>query len=145
VQALRCLICEDKKKKFHLRQYYLLLEAYEHCNLMRFQVLTVTSMKMTVFWDVAPCSLVETDWMFQRCLLPPLSRWWGWWLTPMMEAVSTSEMSVNFHQITWRSITEDSHLHCYLMFKLQINMQSIQYKANCSKYMNYNVKNTHYK
>jgi hypothetical protein len=26
---------------------------------LRFQVLTVTSMKMTVFWDVAPCDLVE--------------------------------------------------------------------------------------
>jgi hypothetical protein len=27
--------------------------------LVRFQVLTAVSMKMTVFWDVAPCSLVE--------------------------------------------------------------------------------------
>jgi hypothetical protein len=28
---------------------------------VRFQVLTATSMKITVFWDVAPCSLVEID------------------------------------------------------------------------------------
>jgi hypothetical protein len=28
---------------------------------MRFQVLRVMSMKMTAFWDVAPCSLVEVD------------------------------------------------------------------------------------
>jgi hypothetical protein len=27
--------------------------------LMRFKVLTAVSMKMAVFWDVAPCSLVE--------------------------------------------------------------------------------------
>jgi hypothetical protein len=27
--------------------------------LFRFQVLTAASMKMTVFWDVVPCSLVE--------------------------------------------------------------------------------------
>jgi hypothetical protein len=27
--------------------------------IVRFQVLTAASMKMTVFWDVAPCSLVE--------------------------------------------------------------------------------------
>jgi hypothetical protein len=27
--------------------------------LVRFQVPTATSMKMTVIWDVAPCSLVE--------------------------------------------------------------------------------------
>jgi hypothetical protein len=28
-------------------------------NLLRFQVLAVASTKMAVFWDVAPCSLVE--------------------------------------------------------------------------------------
>jgi hypothetical protein len=28
---------------------------------MRFQVLKAASMKMTVFWDIAPCSLVEID------------------------------------------------------------------------------------
>jgi hypothetical protein len=27
--------------------------------LLRYQVLTAESMTMTVFWDVAPCSLVE--------------------------------------------------------------------------------------
>jgi hypothetical protein len=31
----------------------------------------------------------------------------------MMEAVSTSEMSVNFYQTTWRNIPEDSHLHTH--------------------------------
>jgi hypothetical protein len=30
-------------------------------NLVRFQVLSATSMKMAVFWDAAPCSLVEID------------------------------------------------------------------------------------
>jgi hypothetical protein len=29
----------------------------------------------------------------------------------MMEAVSTSETSVNIYQTTWRNILEDSHLH----------------------------------
>jgi hypothetical protein len=28
-------------------------------SIVRFQVLTVASMKMVVFWDVAPCSLAE--------------------------------------------------------------------------------------
>jgi hypothetical protein len=27
----------------------------------RFKVLTVVSMKTTVFWDIVPCSLVEID------------------------------------------------------------------------------------
>jgi hypothetical protein len=30
-----------------------------------FQVLTAVSMKMTVFWDAAPCSLVEIDRRFR--------------------------------------------------------------------------------
>jgi hypothetical protein len=32
---------------------------------VRFQVLTAASMKKTVFWDVAPCSLVEVFWRFR--------------------------------------------------------------------------------
>jgi hypothetical protein len=31
----------------------------------------------------------------------------------MMEAVSTSKTSVNFYQITWRKVPEDSHLHTH--------------------------------
>jgi hypothetical protein len=46
-------------------------------------------MKMAVFWDAA------------HNLFTAL----------MMEAVSTSETSVNFYQTTWRNIPEDSHLY----------------------------------
>jgi hypothetical protein len=31
--------------------------------------------------------------------------------TLMMEAVSTSDMSVNFYHTTWHNNPEDSHLH----------------------------------
>jgi hypothetical protein len=34
-------------------------------NMVRFQVLTATSMKMAVFWDFAPCSLLDTDRSFR--------------------------------------------------------------------------------
>jgi hypothetical protein len=51
----------------------------------------VASMKMTVFWVVAPYSLVEV-------------------IALMMEAASTSEISVNFYQTTWYNNPEDSHL-----------------------------------
>jgi hypothetical protein len=52
-------------------------------HMMRFQILTATSMKMAVFWDVAPCSLVIlTDVSEEFTVL-------------MMEAVSTSETSVS--------------------------------------------------
>jgi hypothetical protein len=53
--------------------------------LVRFYVLTAASTKMTVFWDAAPCSLVLK-----------------------MEAVSTSERSINFYHTTRRNIPENS-------------------------------------
>jgi hypothetical protein len=33
--------------------------------LVRFQVLTAASVKLTVFWDMAPCSLIEADRRFR--------------------------------------------------------------------------------
>jgi hypothetical protein len=54
-------------------------------------------MKMAVFWVVAPCSLVEVYRRFRVIAL-------------MMQAVSTSETSVNFYQTTQRYNPEDSHL-----------------------------------
>jgi hypothetical protein len=56
---------------------------------LRFQILTAESTKMTVFWDVPPCSLHH-----QGAII----------------AASTSEMSVNSQQTTRRNIPEDSHL-----------------------------------
>jgi hypothetical protein len=51
----------------------------------------ILAIKVTVFWDVAPCSHVEVD--------------------LMMEAVRTSEKSVNFNVTTRRYIPEYSKLH----------------------------------
>jgi hypothetical protein len=56
---------------------------------MRFEVLMAASMKMAVFCVVVP-----------------------WAIALMMEAASTSETSVNFHQTKQRNNPEDSHLHC---------------------------------
>jgi hypothetical protein len=53
-----------------------------------FEVLTATSMKMAVFWDVAPCILVHTDRRFSVMIL-------------MMEAVSSSETSVSTKSLAW--------------------------------------------
>jgi hypothetical protein len=55
-----------------------------------FQVLTVASMQMAVFWVVAPCRPI---------------------IALMMEATSTSETSVNFYQTTRCNNPEDSQLH----------------------------------
>jgi hypothetical protein len=62
---------------------------------MRFQVLTAATVKMAVFWNVAPRSLA---------------------IALMMETESTAETLVNFYQITRRNIPEDSDLHVISYF-----------------------------
>jgi hypothetical protein len=52
-------------------------------------------MKMAVFWDVAPCTVVAS--VIRVIAL-------------MMEAASTSETLVNLYQTTRRNNPEDSHL-----------------------------------
>jgi hypothetical protein len=56
------------------------------------QVIPISLLKMTVFWDVVPCSLVEINQCF-RCVYC-LHHQGDEWL--LMEAVSMSETSVNF-------------------------------------------------
>jgi hypothetical protein len=58
-------------------------------------------MKMVVFWVAAPCSLVEF-----------------YLITLMMEAVSTSETTINYYQTTRRYNPEDSHLHSKEHFRV---------------------------
>jgi hypothetical protein len=61
-------------------------------------------MKMVVFWNVAPRSL-------------------------MMEAVKSPETSVNTYQATGCNIPEGSHLHNILLFKLKICISYM--RASC--------------
>jgi len=65
---------------------------------VRFQVHKAASMKMTVVWDVVPCSLVETDLRFGGAYCLHLQ---GDIIALMMEAVHASETSVCFHDTTW--------------------------------------------
>jgi hypothetical protein len=83
---------------------------HEKC--LRFQVLTAASTEMTVFWTVAPCSLVE---VYRRlrgaCGLHNQGDDHSSLIALMMEATSTSETSVNVYQTTQRNSPEDGHLH----------------------------------
>jgi hypothetical protein len=63
---------------------------------VRFQVLTRAIVKMSVFWHVVPCDFAE----FNRLI------------ALMMEAVSTSETSVEFYVTARYNISEDSRLQC---------------------------------
>jgi hypothetical protein len=60
------------------------------------------NMKMTVFWDVAPCSLVEIYRRFRGAC--PLHH-------------QRDESSVDFYQTTRRNITEDSHQFTVFSFR----------------------------
>jgi hypothetical protein len=51
-----------------------------------FQVPTVASTRMTIFWDVSPRSVVESDRRFRGAAVPIIRT--------MMEALSTPETSV---------------------------------------------------
>jgi hypothetical protein len=63
-----------------------------------------SKLKMTVFWDVAP----------------------------MMKAVSTSEMSVNFYWTTRRSIPEDSHLYTRRIGQISQQRSVLWKSPHCS-------------
>jgi hypothetical protein len=69
---------------------------------VRFEVLTAASMKMDVFWVVAPCSMVEVNRRFRGTAASIIR-------TLTTEA-STSETSVHFYHSTRRNNPEDSHI-----------------------------------
>jgi hypothetical protein len=51
--------------------YFLYYMVSINSYLVRIQVLTVANMKMTLVWDVAPCSLVEIYWRFRGDYIRP--------------------------------------------------------------------------
>jgi hypothetical protein len=58
---------------------------------------------MTVFWDVAPCSLVEIDRL---------------------------ELLVSFYENAWRNIPEDSHLHIHNRENLKYHIICVSDRSN---------------
>jgi hypothetical protein len=67
-----------------------------YARMVRFQVLVATNVRMTVFCDVTPCSVVEIYPTLQRCFLSPSSGCL-WTL-------------VSFYETACCNIPEDSHL-----------------------------------
>jgi hypothetical protein len=83
---------------------------------VRFQVLTAASLKMTVFWDVESCKLIETDRRFRGvyCLI-----------SVTMEAINASEMSANFYKTIRRNISEDGHLENAYRYTLKRHKNAV--------------------
>jgi hypothetical protein len=70
------------------------------------------SMKMAVFWDVAPCSLVGLSYVSEELtasIIRVMRVMRVMIITLMMKAVSSSEMPLNIYQTMWHNIPEDSH------------------------------------
>jgi hypothetical protein len=90
--------------------------------------------KFSVFWDVAPCSLIGVDRRF-RCAYcrhhqcddslarkDPFEH--SLIIAPMMAAVRTSETSVHCNETTRRYIPEDTKLHICRHENLKSHMMS---------------------
>jgi hypothetical protein len=95
------------------QKFRCLLSFYLHVG---FEGLTAVGREMTVFWVVAPCSLVEVYQRFRglSCLHHQGDKW-----RMMMEAARISETLVNFYQTTRRYNPEDSHLlSSWLQFRV---------------------------
>jgi hypothetical protein len=90
---------------------------------VKFHVLTAASMKIAVFWDVAPCSLVQVYRRFRGVyyLHHQGDKTSLFTHRLMVEAVSTSETSVNFYYTTLRNIPEDGLLHHFYLSMLFTN------------------------
>jgi hypothetical protein len=69
--------------------------------LVRFQVLTVASMKMSVFWDIAPCSLADVSEELAAAIIR------------VMSDLLSSEILVSIYQTYWCSIPSSKALLVY--------------------------------
>jgi hypothetical protein len=83
---------------------------------VRFQVLMVVSMKMTAFWDVAPCSLMEADQCFmgEYCLhhLGDEYTRLKHWSTSMRLHSAISHKAVIFD---WNSDRSSAYVHILIL------------------------------
>jgi hypothetical protein len=79
-------------------------------------------MKMTDFFDIAPCSLVKVDRRFRGAYC---------FRHDNGEAVCMHEMSVYFNETTWRYISEGSHLQIFVCLNLNSVNQLISVMVKC--------------
>jgi hypothetical protein len=84
----------EKARSVGANIVYTLLPATEESLTLR------ESMKMTPFWDIAPCSLVEVGRRFRG----------AYCLQYCPDVRRTSETSVNFNETTWPYIPNSCHL-----------------------------------
>jgi hypothetical protein len=72
------------------------------------EVFTALVMKSNIFWDMTPCSPLSVS-QLATCLLAELIS-----STLKMEAICSSETSIDTQRTTWRHIPENNTLHIYI-------------------------------
>jgi hypothetical protein len=90
---------------------------------VRFAVFTAVVMKSTIFWDITPCSPLSVNRRFGGAYRLLLSRWFLAQLvfsTLKMEAICSSETSVDTQQTTRRCIPEDGTHHCERFYERNV-------------------------
>jgi hypothetical protein len=93
-----------------------------------YRVLIAVNVKTTAFWDTASCNLEEVHRHFRGAYcLHHQGDQVSIIIALMMEAVSTSEMLVNFYETGWCNIPEgclhchhEAETHTYMYFRLLI-------------------------
>jgi hypothetical protein len=102
-------------------------------------VLTAVSIKNTIFWDVTPYSRVQVH-RSPLCLLPT----YCWWLASLilenrMDAVPSSETSVNFYRTKRRHIPEDRTIRyrsaCWLLLAGYLLSLLFDHEVGGSKFL----------
>jgi hypothetical protein len=111
-------------------------------SVVRFHVPTVANMNLTIFWNVAPYSIVDIYQCLRGayCLHHQDDKSATRFTAPLMEAVSTSETSVNFYDTTLCDIPEDSHhprrlgnLKSHLMLHSSYSSRAMKHFPVCTK------------
>jgi hypothetical protein len=93
---------------------------------VRFSGLTAASVNMTVFWDVAPYSLIEMA-DDSEVLTASIIRATS---ALIMKVISTSETSISFYHTTRLNIPEDNHLNTYVRLTIHDETYAIYFNPN---------------
>jgi hypothetical protein len=59
-----------------------------------------SNVRMKIFWDIVPCSLIELNQCFRVCILPPSSGWWLRQHTPLKHQSTSTRLQGTISQKT---------------------------------------------
>jgi hypothetical protein len=99
-------------------------------HLVRFQVLTVASIKMRAFWDIAQYSLVEVDWCFRGvyCLHHQGDEWVFWWWREYVPDQYRSTSRRLHSVMVQKALIFNEHFCQYTLYTPLLNMERLYWQ-----------------